>query len=87
MLHFGFHSFFFWFSFISINFVVFENHQRNEKDALCVCVLGNFLLFFVSYVSFFLCSFGYKMCVNINPSMHRGVLLVPVSRLFFFRVL
>lgn len=26
------------------------------------------------------------MCVNINPSMHRGVLLVPryLSRLFFF---
>lgn len=53
MLHFGFHSFFFfWFSFISINFVVFENHQRNEKMRF-VCALWNFLLFFISYVSFF----------------------------------
>lgn len=83
MLHFGFHSFFFWFSFISINFVVFENHQRNEKDALCVRVV-EFLAFLHQLCFFFLRLFGYKMCVNINPSMHRGVLLVPVSRLFFF---
>lgn len=43
---------FFWFSFISINFVVFENHQRNEKDALCVRVV-EFLAFLHQLCFFF----------------------------------
>lgn len=75
---------FFFLVFIHFNqFCRLWKSSAEWKNALCVRVV-EFLAFLHQLCFFFLRLFGYKMCVNINPSMHRGVLLVPVSRLFFF---